>query len=42
MDLHDPAVIVGLTKEKREELHKMSLEIFKSFGEFLKTKFLTS
>jgi|GEM_PF-2080179 len=42
MDLHDPAVIVGLTKEKREELHKMSLEIFKDFGEFLKTKFLNS
>ncbi len=40
MDLHDPAVIVGLTKEKREELHKMSLEIFKDFGEFLKTDFL--
>lgn len=40
MDLHDPAVIVGLTKEKREELHKMSLEIFKDFGGFLKNKFL--
>ncbi len=42
MDLHDPAVIVGVTKEKREELHKMSLEIFKNFGEFLKTQFLNS
>lgn len=42
MDLHDSAVIVGLTKEKRDELHKMSLEIFKDFGEFLKTKFLNS
>lgn len=40
MDLHDPAVIVGLTKEKREELHKMSLEILKDFGGFLKNKFL--
>lgn len=40
MDLHDPAVIVGLIKERREELHKMSLEIFKDFGEFLKEKFI--
>lgn len=42
MDLHDPAVIIGLTKEKREDLHKMSVEIFKAFGEFLKTTFLNS
>ena len=42
MDLHDPAVIVALGKEKREELHTTSLQLFKDFGEFLKNKFLHS
>lgn len=42
MDLHDPAIILSLTKEKRKELHKISLEIFKKFGQFLKNHFLNS
>lgn len=42
MDLHDPAVVLGLTTEKRKELHQMSLVIFKNFGDFLKTKFINN
>ncbi len=36
MDLHDPSVVLGLTKEKRTELRATALELFKEFGEYLK------
>lgn len=36
MDLHDPSVVLGLTKEKRMELRATSLELFEDFGEYLK------
>ncbi len=38
MDLHDPAVVLGLTKEKRTELLATSLVLFKEFGEYLKKR----
>lgn len=36
MDLHDPSVVTGLTKEKRSELLKTSLLLLNDFGVFLK------
>lgn len=38
MDLHDSAVVMGLTKQKRIELRTTSLELFNNFGEYLKNK----
>jgi hypothetical protein len=40
VNLHDTQMALGLTQEKRQEINKISLEIFKDFGEFLKDKFI--